>query len=93
MASVAVQPFSGTYRALREPSSCAFAVRHSSVFWYRDSLSDAAATPPGDGDAPALEGSARVEFSTQGANNARTDETLDGMRPRTLARGNIREVR
>src|SRR4051812_33991932 len=61
MAAVAVQPFAGTYRALPVPSSFAFAVRHSGVFWYRGSLSDVAATLRGDGDALALEGSARVD--------------------------------
>jgi polyisoprenoid-binding protein YceI len=62
MATVAVQPFSGTYRALPVPSSIAFAVRHSGVFWYRGSLADVAATLRGDGDdALALEGSARVD--------------------------------
>ena len=54
MTSVAVQPFAGTYLALPEPSSFAFAVRHSGVFWYRGSLSDVAATLSGDGDALAL---------------------------------------
>jgi polyisoprenoid-binding protein YceI len=61
MASVAAQPFLGTYRAQPLPSSFAFAVRHSGVFWYRGSLSDVAATLRGDGDALALEGSARVD--------------------------------
>jgi len=61
MASVAVQPFSGTYRAQPEPSTFAFAVRHSGVFWYRGALSDVAATLNGDGDALALQGSARVD--------------------------------
>jgi len=61
MSTVATQPFSGTYLALPEPSSFAFAVRHSGVFWYRGSLSDVAATLSGDGDALALDGSARVE--------------------------------
>lgn len=60
MASVSYQPFSGTYRAQPVSSSFAFAVRHSGVFWYRGSLSDVAATLRGDGDALALEGSARV---------------------------------
>jgi polyisoprenoid-binding protein YceI len=59
--SVAVQPFSGTYRAQPVPSTFAFAVRHTGVFWYRGSLSDVAATLRGDGDALALEGSARVD--------------------------------
>jgi polyisoprenoid-binding protein YceI len=31
-------------------------------------------------------------LSAQGANEARTDETLDGVRPRTLAGANTREV-
>jgi polyisoprenoid-binding protein YceI len=67
MSSVAVQPFSSTYRAEPVASSFAFAVRHSGVFWYRGSLSDVAATLRGDGggdgggDALALQGSARVD--------------------------------
>jgi polyisoprenoid-binding protein YceI len=61
MTSVAVRPFLGTYRALPVPSSFAFAVRHSGVFWYRGSLSDVAATLHGDGDALELEGFARVD--------------------------------
>ena len=62
MPSVAVQHFSGTYRAQPVPSTFAFAVRHSGVFWYRGSLSDVAATLRGDGDdSLALEGSARVD--------------------------------
>jgi polyisoprenoid-binding protein YceI len=61
MSSVAVQPFAGTYRAQPVPSSFAFAVRHSGVFWYRGSLSDVTATLRADGDALALEGSARVD--------------------------------
>jgi polyisoprenoid-binding protein YceI len=61
MASVAVQPFSGTFRAQPEPSTFAFGVRHSAVFWYRGSLSDVTATLRGEGDALTLEGSARVE--------------------------------
>jgi polyisoprenoid-binding protein YceI len=61
MSEAAVQPFSGTYRAQPEPSTFAFAVRHSGVFRYRGSLSDVAATLRGDGDALVLEGSARVD--------------------------------
>ena len=61
MSSVAVHPFTGTFHARPEPSSFGFAVRHSGVFWYRGSFSDVAATLRGDGDALALEGSARVE--------------------------------
>jgi polyisoprenoid-binding protein YceI len=61
MSTVAAQRFSGTYRAQPLPSSFAFAVRHSGVFWYRGSLSDVAATLRADGDALVLEGSAGVE--------------------------------
>ena len=61
MSTIAAQPFSGTYRAQPVPSSFAFAVRHSGVFWYRGSLSDVAATLRADGDTLALEGAARVE--------------------------------
>jgi polyisoprenoid-binding protein YceI len=61
MSSVAVQAFAGTYHAQPAPSSFAFAVRHSGVFWYRGSLSDVAATLRDDGDGLVLEGSARVE--------------------------------
>src|SRR3954453_9664720 len=61
MASVAIQPFAGTYRAQPLPSTFAFAVRHSGVFWYRGSLSAGAATPRADGAGGALEGSARVD--------------------------------
>jgi polyisoprenoid-binding protein YceI len=61
MSTVAAQPFSGIYRARPEPSSFAFAVRHSGVFWYRGALTDVAATLRGDGDALTLEGSARVD--------------------------------
>jgi polyisoprenoid-binding protein YceI len=61
MATVAAQPFAGTYAALPVPSTFAFAVRHSGVFWFRGSLSDVAATLHADGDALALEGSAGVD--------------------------------
>jgi polyisoprenoid-binding protein YceI len=61
VASIAVQPFSGAYRAQPVPSSVAFAVRHSGVFWYRGSLSDVAATLRGDGDGLVLDGAARVD--------------------------------
>jgi polyisoprenoid-binding protein YceI len=63
MSSVTVQPFSGTYRAQPVPSSFAFAVRHSGVFWYRGSLSDVTATLRAEPnvDALTLEGSARVD--------------------------------
>jgi polyisoprenoid-binding protein YceI len=61
MSTVAAQPFSGAYSAQPVASTFAFAVRHSGVFWFRGSLSDVAATLRGDGDALALEGSARVE--------------------------------
>ena len=61
MATIAAQPFSGTYHARPEPSTFAFAVRHSGVFWYRGSLSDVTATLRAEGDGLALDGSARVE--------------------------------
>jgi polyisoprenoid-binding protein YceI len=61
MSTVAVEPFQGTFRAEGEPSTFAFAVRHSGVFGYRGSFSDVAATLRVDGDALLLEGSARVE--------------------------------
>jgi polyisoprenoid-binding protein YceI len=57
----APQPFSGSYRAQPVPSTFAFAVRHSGVFWYRGSLSDVAGTLRGDGEDLILEGSARVD--------------------------------
>jgi polyisoprenoid-binding protein YceI len=60
MASVTVQPFSGTYHVQPVVSSFAFAVRHSGVFWYRGSLSDVAGALRGGGGALTLEGSARV---------------------------------
>ncbi|ADB53563.1 YceI family protein [Conexibacter woesei DSM 14684] len=66
MASLAIQPFAGTFRAQPLPSSFAFAVRHSGVFWYRGSLSDVTATLRGSEDALALEGSARVDSISVG---------------------------
>lgn len=60
MSSTAVHPFSGTYDAQPTASSFTFAVRHSGVFYYRGSLSDVEATLRADGDALALEGSARI---------------------------------
>jgi polyisoprenoid-binding protein YceI len=61
MTSVAVQPFSGTYRAQPVPSTFAFAVRHSGVFRYRGSLAHVEATLRGDGDTLTLDGSARAD--------------------------------
>ena len=61
MSTVTAQPFSGLYRAQPEPSTFAFAVRHSGVFWFRGSLSDVAATLRADGDGLVLEGSAGVD--------------------------------
>ncbi|MDO8212615.1 YceI family protein [Conexibacter sp. CPCC 206217] len=61
MSSLSAQPFAGLFRASPEVSTIAFAVRHSGVFRFRGTLSDVTATLRGDGgDAPALEGSARV---------------------------------
>jgi polyisoprenoid-binding protein YceI len=59
--SISTQPFAGTFRAQSEVSTFAFAVRHSGVFRFRGVLTDVAATLSGDGDALALEGSARVD--------------------------------
>ncbi|HEX3737699.1 MAG TPA: YceI family protein [Solirubrobacterales bacterium] len=61
MPGLAVHPFTGLYRAQPAPSTFAFAVRHSGTFWFRGSLPDVAATLRADGDALALEGSARVD--------------------------------
>ena len=61
MSTVAATPFAGTYHGLAAPSTFAFAVRHSGVFWYRGSFSDVAATLRADGDGLVLEGSARVD--------------------------------
>jgi polyisoprenoid-binding protein YceI len=61
MSSVAVQPISGTFRAQPVPSSFAFGIRHSGVFWYRGSLSQVAATLRGDAQGLVLEGTARVD--------------------------------
>jgi polyisoprenoid-binding protein YceI len=61
MSTIADQPFSGTFHAQAEPSSFAFAIRHSRVFWFRGAFSDVSATLRGAGDALSLEGSARVE--------------------------------
>jgi polyisoprenoid-binding protein YceI len=61
MASVAVQPFVGTYHAQPVPSTFSFAVRHTGVFWFRGSLSDVTATLRRDGEALVLEGAARVD--------------------------------
>jgi polyisoprenoid-binding protein YceI len=61
MASVAVQPFSGAYRADPLHSSFVFSVRHSGVYRYRGTISDVEATLHADGAAPTLEGSARVD--------------------------------
>jgi polyisoprenoid-binding protein YceI len=60
MSSISAQPFSGVFAAQPEVSTFAFAVRHSGVFRFRGVLTDVAATLRGDGDAPALEGAARV---------------------------------
>ncbi len=61
MTSLAARPFSGTYHAQPVPSTFAFGVRHSGVFWFRGSFSDVVATLNGDLDEPVLEGCARVD--------------------------------
>ena len=61
MASLAVQPFTGTFRANPVVSTIAFAVRHSGVFRFRGALPDVVATLHGDDGELGLDGSARVE--------------------------------
>ncbi len=61
MSALTVAPISGLYHAQPQPSSFAFGVRHSGVFWYRGSLSDVTATLRGDAEELTLEGSARVD--------------------------------
>lgn len=61
MTSIAARPFSGTYRAQPVPSTFAFGVRHSGVFWFRGTFSGVVATLHGELDEPVLEGSARVD--------------------------------
>jgi polyisoprenoid-binding protein YceI len=61
MSHVALQPFTGTYRAQPAASTFAFAVRHSGAFWFRGSLSHVAATLQADDDGLVLEGSAAAE--------------------------------
>ena len=61
MSTIAAQSFSGVLHAQPAPSTFAFAVRHSGVFWFRGSLSDVAATLHADGDALVLEGTAGVD--------------------------------
>jgi polyisoprenoid-binding protein YceI len=61
MTSLAIQPFVGVYRAQPIPSTFAFGVRHSGVFWFRGSFSDVVATLRGDLDDIELEGVARVD--------------------------------
>jgi polyisoprenoid-binding protein YceI len=60
MSQVAVQPFSGTYRAATEPSSFAFAIRHSGTFWFRGSFAEVSATLAAGDHGPVLEGAAEV---------------------------------
>lgn len=61
MSSLAVQPFTGTYRAQPVPSTFAFAVRHSGAFRYRASFSDVWATLRDENGELVLDGSARVD--------------------------------
>lgn len=64
MSQVATHPFTGTFRAAAEPSTFAFAVRHSDTFTFRGALPEVAATLQADGDVLTLEGSARVDSIT-----------------------------
>ncbi len=61
MSDIAVQPFTGTYRAQPVASTFAFAVRHSDTFTFRGVMPEAAATLRTDEGGLALEGSAKVE--------------------------------
>jgi polyisoprenoid-binding protein YceI len=61
MSPATAQRFSGIYSIQAVPSSFAFAIRHSGVFWYRASFSDVTGSLRADGDALALEGSAHVD--------------------------------
>lgn len=55
------EPFTGTYAVQAVPSTFAFAVRHSGVFWFRGVFSDVAGTLTAGGDGLALAGAARVD--------------------------------
>jgi polyisoprenoid-binding protein YceI len=59
--SAITQPFTGTYAIQSEPSTFAFAVRHSGVFWFRGVFSGVTGTLRADGDALVLEGTARAD--------------------------------
>jgi polyisoprenoid-binding protein YceI len=59
--TTSIQPFTGTYAVQTAPSTFAFAVRHSGVFWFRGGFSDVTGTLTGDGDGLALAGAARVD--------------------------------
>jgi polyisoprenoid-binding protein YceI len=58
--STTAQPFTGTYAILAVPSSFAFAVRHSGVFWFRATFNDVTGTLHADGADLALDGAASV---------------------------------
>jgi len=60
-ADTTTQPFTGTFQIQPTPSTIAFAVRHSGVFWFRGVFSGVDGRLIADGDALALEGSARAE--------------------------------
>lgn len=61
MTTVTAHPITGTYHVQPVPSTFAFSVRHSGVFWFRGVFSDADGRLTAGDDGPALEGAARVE--------------------------------
>jgi polyisoprenoid-binding protein YceI len=60
MTELTTQPFTGTFRIQAGPSTFAFAIRHSGVFWFRGVFSDVEGALTSDGDALALTGAARA---------------------------------
>lgn len=61
MTELTTQPFTGTFSIQSEPSTFAFAIRHSGVFWFRGVFSDVTGTLTGDGERLALAGAARAD--------------------------------
>jgi polyisoprenoid-binding protein YceI len=60
MTEITSTPFAGTFAIQPEPSTFAFAVRHSGVFWYRGVFSEVEGSLVAEGDAMTLTGAARV---------------------------------
>jgi polyisoprenoid-binding protein YceI len=61
MTTAIAQPITGTYHVQPVPSTFAFSVRHSGVFWFRGVFSDVDGSLTAGEDGPALEGTARVD--------------------------------